>query len=138
MDRIPPTQSAEYARMFAAMAKSHGRVIPRPDGQVAKCMGPDAGCYQCMLERLVFNATGKIAIIEGFVLNPGAKLLIVCSDPRVKNDDLDEIRKSLDQRFPEVEITVLGMPGITAIQVQDDKMTTFDLGGGRAAPASGS
>lgn len=41
---------------FKAMAeqRGHGYVVPRPDGNKTRCMGPPS-CWTCSLEQFVYN-----------------------------------------------------------------------------------
>jgi len=91
----------------------HGWVIPNPDGGKANCGGPMV-CRMCHLEYLALQTTSRVSVMEGWVLKPGDKVLLL-ADPHFDPEDMEHIKSELLARFPEVDITI--MQGFTGLQV---------------------
>lgn len=107
---LPGPVPAEFNDL---MKDSHGWVIPRPDGSKATCGGPGI-CRVCSLEQAVFMTRDRITVIEGLVLKPGDKVLLI-GPPTMTPDDVRQMLEHLRMRFPEIEFTVVA--GFTGIQV---------------------
>lgn len=89
----------------------HGWVIPNPDGGRANCGGPMI-CRMCHLEYLALQTTSRISVMEGWVLQPGDKVLLLTSS-HYDEGEIEHVGMELRKKFPEIDFTiVLGMTGI--------------------------
>lgn len=96
--------------------QSHGKVIPRPDGQQANCPGPPY-CWTCHLEDLVYTKSAdRVVITEGLVMKPGSKVLLISGRP-IRPEQAEQVRLILKQKFPEVDITIVD--GFIGVQYHD-------------------
>lgn len=98
----------------------HGWVIPNADGKKAACGGP-MYCRMCHLEYLAMQTTSRITVMEGWVLNPGDKVLLI-SAHEMDEEGCKETIRELRKRFPEIDFTIIqGMTGVQVHRAEPDE-----------------